>query len=246
MERHLAPPKVKVENTDTGPKGDKMTVSLMDMIAQHWLMRTDPRLVNIVKVEYATELKKGTRICELVPQISNCVDDLLARHETSSVVTNRIQQDTQSHGVTQEVQIARVQNSSKLPLPKFRMNPSKQSKGGNRGRGSFNNRNKSRPTCPTCSQLRSSYNLPGLDIYHEARDCHTVKNSTVRKVDTNDEDEVDGVNVHEEDDDVLVDAASWPELKQSVINPTKRTEMTRQMREIFTAPESAQNNHFER
>ena len=49
MERHLAAPNVKVENTSTGAKGDTMTVSLMDMVAQHWLMRTDPRLVNIVK-----------------------------------------------------------------------------------------------------------------------------------------------------------------------------------------------------
>ena len=86
MERHLAGPKLKVENLLTGPDGDKMTVSMLDMVAQHWLMRTDPRLVNIVKIEYATDLRKGTRLCELVTQIARSIDDLLARHDVSSQV----------------------------------------------------------------------------------------------------------------------------------------------------------------
>ena len=212
MERHLASPNIKVENTSTGSKGDTMTVSLMDMVAQHWLMRTDPRLVNIVKVEYATELRKGTRICELVPQISKCVDDLIARHEVSSANVNRVQQTNLQQDVTQDIQISRVQNtSSKLPLPKFKPSGLKSSRGFNRGKTSFNNRSRSRPICPTCSQLRSTYNLPGLDIYHEVKDCQTVKKSSIRKVDTYDEDDEED----EENQDAYEDEESGINMKTS-------------------------------
>ena len=108
MERHLAPASIKVENTNTGPDGDKMSVSMMDLLAQHWLTRTDSRLVNIVKIEYAAELRKGSRLCELVPQIAKSIDDLLARHGHSSVATNRVAMEREEDGVTQSVHVDRV------------------------------------------------------------------------------------------------------------------------------------------
>ena len=222
MERHLAPASIKVENTNTGPDGDKMSVSMMDLLAQHWLTRTDSRLVNIVKIEYAAELRKGSRLCELVPQIAKSIDDLLARHGHSSVVTNRVAMGREEDGVTQSVHVDRVQNSgSRLPLPKNNYRGSggrgqARSRGSfQRGAANFSNRPR-RPTCPTCSTLRSSYNLPGLDIFHEVGKCPTIKKNALRMVEHQEDAEEDYSEEadHGEEDDAGMKTA----LSQNFVN----------------------------
>ena len=49
MEQNLAPANKTVDHVSTGPDGDKLSVTLMDMAAMFWLMKIDERLLHKVK-----------------------------------------------------------------------------------------------------------------------------------------------------------------------------------------------------
>lgn len=77
VRQHLAPAGVKVEQIETGTSAEKMSVSMLNMVALQWLRKTDPALIKIVRTEYSTELRNNTQLAELVPRISLNVDSLL-------------------------------------------------------------------------------------------------------------------------------------------------------------------------
>ena len=60
--QHLAPAGVKVEQITT-TSADKMTISMMNMVALQWLRKSAPdqSLIGIVRTEYSTELRNNTR-----------------------------------------------------------------------------------------------------------------------------------------------------------------------------------------
>ena len=79
--QHLAPANVKAENLTNGATADKMTISLMNMVALQWLRKTNPDLLTIVKTEYSTELRSNTQLADLVPRIAPNIDSLIRRYE---------------------------------------------------------------------------------------------------------------------------------------------------------------------
>ena len=79
MRQHLPTEAVSVEGISAPTTGENLTVALLDSIAIHWLLSIDPRLVGIVKTEYATELK-SLRLSQMVKTISKSIDELLARY----------------------------------------------------------------------------------------------------------------------------------------------------------------------
>jgi len=107
---HLPKSNVVVDGIESGPGGEKMTISLMNFVALDWLNKINPHLVNIIKTEYSKELRDDTQLCQLVPGIANNVDALLSRHDVvggvgklclSNPVTvekvHRIKQDKKPH-----------------------------------------------------------------------------------------------------------------------------------------------------
>ena len=66
-------------------KNESMTLTLLNIIAQVWLSKTDPRLVDIVKKEYGAELQKGKLLAELVPDIAKNIDNLLKKNDAGAV-----------------------------------------------------------------------------------------------------------------------------------------------------------------
>ena len=82
--QHLAPANVKADNLRNGASGDKMTISLMNMVALQWLRKTNPDLIAIIKTEYSTELRSNTQLADLVPRIAPNIDSLLRRYEQGS------------------------------------------------------------------------------------------------------------------------------------------------------------------
>ena len=78
--QHLAPKDVKVEDI-TNTTEDKMTISLMNMVALQWLRKEHPALISIVRTEYSTELRSNIQLAELVPRIAPNIDSLLRRYE---------------------------------------------------------------------------------------------------------------------------------------------------------------------
>lgn len=90
---HLAPKNAKID-TKVNENDDVMTISLMNMIALQWLRKTNPLLIDIIKVEYSVELRGGTQLGHLVSRIAPCIDSLLKRYENGSGLTNSIQKLT--------------------------------------------------------------------------------------------------------------------------------------------------------
>ena len=85
VEQHLAKnptggTPVEIEGIAIPTGGDKISVTMLDLITMYWMSQIDPRLSNIVKVEFATELK-SERICQLVKRIATNADELLKRFE---------------------------------------------------------------------------------------------------------------------------------------------------------------------
>ena len=86
--QHLAPKDVKVEDL-TNTTDDKMTISLMNMVALQWLRKESPDLISIVRTEYSTELRSNVQLAALVPRIAPNIDSLLRRYEQGSR-TNKV------------------------------------------------------------------------------------------------------------------------------------------------------------
>ena len=79
MEQNLAPAGKTVNRVTTPENGDKMSVSLLDHAALLWLLKIDPRLVDKVDFDYATQIKEGARLSELVPKISKNLPNMLKK-----------------------------------------------------------------------------------------------------------------------------------------------------------------------
>ena len=86
VRQHLPTTEIKVEGISSSSEGDTLTVTLLDTIAIHWLVTIDKRLVNIVKTEFASELKQK-RLCQMVKVIAPNIDDLLTRYNTKDSVS---------------------------------------------------------------------------------------------------------------------------------------------------------------
>ena len=95
MHKHLTKPRVKVETYDSGSGGDKLTLSLLNLTVIMWLRKVDPQLINIVKMEYASELRTGKQLYELMPSVAMVIPILLAKH--NSTVVRCGHNDTQDH-----------------------------------------------------------------------------------------------------------------------------------------------------
>ena len=74
---HLLPKNITVGGITTGDTGDKMTCSHMNLVAQVWLWKINPKLADLVKKEYGSKLQGGKALCELVPDIAKNIDNLL-------------------------------------------------------------------------------------------------------------------------------------------------------------------------
>ena len=91
---HLAPAKATVD-TLTNTSDDKMSISIMNLVALQWLRKINPQLIQIVKTEYATELRSTTQLAALVPRIAPNIDALLSRYNSSAVA--KVIVDDQHH-----------------------------------------------------------------------------------------------------------------------------------------------------
>ena len=86
-QQHLPTERVSAEGVSSPPTGEVMSIGLLDSIAIHWLLAIDKRLINIVKTEFATQLKTY-RLCHIIKQIAPNIDNLLSRYNTSDSVAS--------------------------------------------------------------------------------------------------------------------------------------------------------------
>ena len=101
MVQHLVPFQVKGVNLVNGvavpPEGDKISVSLMNLVTLFWIKQIRPEFMNIVRTEYSKELRDNVPIASLVPRIALSADALLMKYDKTSAV-NRISDDQQVQG----------------------------------------------------------------------------------------------------------------------------------------------------
>ena len=86
IRQHLPKEQITAEGVSSPPAGESLSVALLDTIAIHWLLNIDKRLVNIVKTEFATQLKTK-RLCQLIKTIAQNIDDLLLRYSSKDQIS---------------------------------------------------------------------------------------------------------------------------------------------------------------
>ena len=90
---HLVGPHVEVDELSSGPVGDRMNISSLNLVTVFWLHLIHPKLPSIVKQEYQKELREGAQVYGLVDRISLNVDNMLARYENDSSVSRILTND---------------------------------------------------------------------------------------------------------------------------------------------------------
>ena len=83
---HLVGPDVMVDEYASGPLGDRMNISSLNLVTVLWLHLINPKLPKIIQTEYQKELRDGAQIYGLVDRISLNIDVLLAKHDGDSGV----------------------------------------------------------------------------------------------------------------------------------------------------------------
>ena len=176
---HLAPEDAKVESL-VNAKQDEMSISLMNHIALQWLRKIDPQLIQIVRTEYATDLRSPQHLAALVPKIAPNIDSLLSRYASSTV--------------------ARVSSNSETPDDDTKMGESEQirwvntrGRGGQRflrgGRGGRGGRgvptNRSQQFCVGCFALGKQLDM-FIPFKHKPEEC-TRQGAVARMLQTEDE-----------------------------------------------------------
>ena len=188
---HLAPENAEVGKLVNTEK-DKMTISLMNLVALQWLRKIDIQLIQIVKMEYSTELRDKTQLAHLVPRIAPNIDSLLSRYSAANAVS-KVSLYSSDH----ENECDEAENVRKI---RFRG----RGRGGRfprGGRGSFNKRgNNSQQFCAGCFSLGKELDT-FIDYKHRPLEC-TRQEAVARLLqiddDTN-EDDFNEADVNDED-----------------------------------------------
>ena len=81
VRQHLPVETVTADGVSSPPTGESLTIGLLDAITVHWLLVIDKRLINIIKTEFAAQLKTH-RLCQLVKTIASNIDELLVRYSS--------------------------------------------------------------------------------------------------------------------------------------------------------------------
>ena len=84
---HLMGKNITVGSIKTGDGGDAMTLSHLNLITQIWLWKINPKLLDIVKKEYGTQLQGKKSLYELMPGIAKNMDSLLKQDGSVQKVT---------------------------------------------------------------------------------------------------------------------------------------------------------------
>ena len=175
---HLAPDGAKAENL-TNARADTMSISLMNLVALQWLRKCHPQLVNIVRTEYCTELRRGDQLAALVSKIAPNIESLLSRHAVGNV--NMVKQDVEDDYI-HEVKYVRPSRGGR-------------NGSGNRGRAGGKNTRAENLFCPGCFALSKELKV-SIDFKHRPAMCprtHAV--AKFLQADTGDE--------YDDDEDVL-------------------------------------------
>ena len=175
--KHLTKPGVKVDSFDSGNKGDQMNLSMMNFIAVQWLEKINPNLIDVIRVEFADDLRNKS-LYEMMPRIATVIPQLLQKGELNAAINKLSFEDDKTGPDDAEGASADIR---KMDSSKFRKN-NKYNK------NKKDDRDK-RITCMHCKllnrELKSDFN-----IFHDPDKCYRKK-SAIRLLNYEDEEEED-------------------------------------------------------
>ena len=186
--QHLAPKDVKVESIVNSVQ-DTMTISLMNMVALQWLRKCHPKLIDIVRIEYSTELRQNTQLAALVPRIAPNIDSLLRRYEKDHLENSSVNSIADIHlAVDKNPMVAKTSIWSRGTS--YARGRGNQNRNSNRLQSNANNDalNKSNKNmfCPGCFYLSQQTNA-NINFRHFPSTCPR-QSVTVKMLELEDQD----------------------------------------------------------
>ena len=198
VRQHLPDKHIEAEGVSSPNAGEQLTIGLLDSITIHWLLSIDRRLINIVKIEFAADLKVK-RLCQMVKQIAANIDELLQRYgqnDTINAVVN-IPSSPHQQAITGS---PKIQQTSDVDMIVRRLERLERRGYPNKTRKAkyTRNDNKTFGTCPHCLILNKQLGA-NLNVKHSANAC-TRKKFSVSLIESIDDHE-EGIASQEGDTD---------------------------------------------
>ena len=168
VKQHLPTDQVTAEGVSSPPTGERMTIGLLDSITVHWLLSIDKRLVNIIKTEYASQLKTH-RLCQLVKTIASNIDELLIRYNSKETISS-VSQLALTNQSTRPLATNQDPNTVDMIIHRLERLETRGFNNNNSRRSRTNNSKKSLQYCPHCAFLNKQLGAT-LDVKHNENDC---------------------------------------------------------------------------
>ena len=167
VSKHLTKGGIKVEDVTSPQDGDIMSITVKNLVVIMWLQKINPKMVDCVRHEYAQELREGKQLVELLPRISDNVENILSKHD----IAGNVNQVEAENGAGDSMhQVARVDGPYRAQ--------GRGGRGGGRGgrpqggqqhRGQFRQSGKELK-CPHCDYLSQTLRLR-INTNHEPTEC---------------------------------------------------------------------------
>ena len=81
--------------------GDQLSVSLLNLVALQWINKIHPELLQIVRTEYAKELRENVALAALVPRIALSIDAMLSKYDKVPTIM-MVKDGREAHGQDSE------------------------------------------------------------------------------------------------------------------------------------------------
>ena len=180
LENHLPGAGITVDNIASGD-GEPMSIMVMDLAVTTWLDRIHPQLIDRVKIDYGVQIKEGTRLSALAPQITKAIPSMLKKLNNTKAEVVRVLQEYGHPTEEDSIQVNQLQS---------RRGNSRGRGSGRafaRGRGFANNlgarpKTNNNPICKHCKWLVDHWDIKEIDYHHETKSCRRTMPSEVRMV----------------------------------------------------------------
>ena len=198
VRQHLPSNRVEAEGVKSPVTGEALTIGLLDSIAVHWLLSIDRRLINIVKTEFASDLKTK-RLCQMVKTIAVNIDELLQRYgQLESVNTVTVSHKAESSASPYSASV----DSLPVDMIVRRLERLEQGRYHNKAaqsnKLSFTKKNaKKRNFCSHCSFINRELDAK-IDVKHDPFTCNK-KRLSVRLIETLADEETQQISSDDDD-----------------------------------------------
>ena len=150
-----------------------MNLTMMNLLVIQWLEKINPKLIDVIRVEYASDLRTSS-LYEMMPRFAKVIPQLLQKGELSAAI-NKLSMDDSEAGDNHEGASGDIYRFERNKDRKFRKNK-------------FGRRN-NKVTCMHCRLLNKELKAD-FNVYHDPDKCHRKK-SAIRLLNGSSDEEED-------------------------------------------------------